>query len=307
MDLYRPLAVSEPVTQHVTHRSDLLAVIGAGLLWGTGGLAGVLLGRWSGADPLAVAAYRLLVGGGLVVAGLLLLGRHAELRLGRSAWRRVVVVGLLAATYQGCYFAAVELTSVSVATLVTLGSSPLLVVSAEAALTRRRPDPRVLTALAVATVGLVLLVGGPSDTAPVAVVLGALLALGSAAGFAAITLLGARPVAGLGPFATTGLSFSVGGLVLVPLALVAGQVSVGLEPASLSLVVYLGVAPTALAYMLYFSGLRSVRPGPAALIAMLEPLTAAVLGAVLLHERLGPTGIAGGILIGAAVVICRRG
>ena len=40
----------------------------AGLAWGTGGLLGTLLGRETGLTPLAVAAYRLTLGGLLVLA-----------------------------------------------------------------------------------------------------------------------------------------------------------------------------------------------------------------------------------------------
>jgi drug/metabolite transporter, DME family len=43
------------------------------------------------------------------------------------------------------------------------------------------------------------------------------------------------------------------------------------------------------------------------LMALLEPLTAAVLSAVLLGDRLGPTGIAGGLLLGTALVLAARG
>src|SRR5882757_6930786 len=40
----------------------------AGLLWGTGGLTGTLLGATAGLSPLWVAALRLLTGGALIVA-----------------------------------------------------------------------------------------------------------------------------------------------------------------------------------------------------------------------------------------------
>lgn len=68
---------------------------------------------------------------------------------------------------------------------------------------------------------------------------------------------------------------------------------IAISASSLMLVVYLGLVPTALAYVLVFGGLRTVQPGPAALLALLEPLTAAVLGALLLGDRLGPVGITG--------------
>ena len=46
----------------------MLCLALAGLLWGTGGLTGTLLGATAGLSPLSVAALRLLTGGALIVA-----------------------------------------------------------------------------------------------------------------------------------------------------------------------------------------------------------------------------------------------
>ncbi|WP_349339614.1 DMT family transporter [Plantactinospora sp. B6F1] len=286
------------------HRSGagLWFLIISGTLWGTGGLTGSLLGRHTGLSPVAVAGYRLAVGGILIVAFLALTGRRPP--PGRAAWTRIVVLGVLAALYQVCYFGAVSLTSVSLATLVTIGAAPLLVLAAEAVAGRRRVDRGTAGTCALAVAGLVLLVGLPAGGfGAVVVLLSTLLALVSAAGFAAITLVGARPVPDLDELAGTGYGFTLGGLLVVPLA--AGTVGLGFQPglAALGLLVALGVGPTAVAYLLYFRGLRTVRPGTAAL---LEPLVGAVLAALLLGDRLGPVGLVGAALLGAAVVLAAR-
>ncbi|SDS68116.1 DMT family transporter [Jiangella sp. DSM 45060] len=288
-------------------RADLLSVMGAGVLWGTGGLTGALLIDRTGLGVLAVAAFRLLVGGGLVVLWLLASGRLHRLRTSARGVRRLVLLGALAALYQSCYFAAVQLTSVSLATLVTLGASPILVVAAESVVGRRRPDGRIAAAIATALAGLALLVGTPAAGDPAAVLAGTACALASASGFAAITMLGARPVDDLGALPTAGLSFSAGGLLLLPLAAAGGGLTMDLDVATLGLLVYLGLAPTALAYGLYFTGLRTVATGSAALFSLLEPLTAAALGAVVLDERLGAAGLTGAVLIGTAVLMTATG
>ena len=48
----------------------------SGLLWGTGGLTGTLLGRAAGLPGLSVAAYRLATGGALIVGFLLVTRRR---------------------------------------------------------------------------------------------------------------------------------------------------------------------------------------------------------------------------------------
>jgi len=55
------------------------------------------------------------------------------------------------------------------------------------------------------------------------------------------------------------------------------------------------------AYGLFYAGLRSTSSETAGVLTLLEPLAAAVLAAVVLHERLTGLGIAGGPLLLAAI------
>jgi len=278
----------------------------SGVLWGTGGLTGSLLRRATGLSPVAVAAYRLAAGGALILILLLLAGRR--LPRGRAAWHRIGVIGGLAALFQASYFAAVALTSVSLATLITIGASPVLVLVAERLTGRRRADRWMLGTVGLALGGLVLLVGLPSGTARPAAVLGtAGFALLAAAGFATVTLVGGRPVPGLDDLTTVGLGFVLGGVVLLGLAGTTAGLEFHPALAPLGLVAALAIGPTALAYSCYFRGLRSAPASTAAVVALLEPLTGAVLAAVVLGDRLGPAGLAGAGLLGGAVLLAALG
>ncbi|WP_225753679.1 EamA family transporter [Actinotalea sp. Marseille-Q4924] len=288
-------------------RRGFLAVVAGAVLWGTGGLAGSALAA-QGTPMATVAASRLLVGGGVLVLALLALGRLRDVRWHRVLVRRVLVTAVLAALYQGSYFVAVGRSSVSLATVVALGAAPVLVAAATAVLARRAPSARTVLAVALAVVGLVLLVGLSGAGAEPAA--GAALALGAAAAFAALTVVNRTPVTGLDPVLLTALGFTGGGLLLVPVALLAGGPLVPTGPTGWWLVLYLGVVPTALAYAAYFTGLRTVPATTASLVALLEPLTAALLAAALLGERLGLGGAVGGLLLAAATVVVaprRRG
>ncbi|WP_028662553.1 EamA family transporter, partial [Saccharomonospora iraqiensis] len=138
-------------------------LLAAGVLWGTGGLAGSVLAGAAGLHPLAVATYRLLVGG--VLASLLVAGTGGlrALPRTRAAVGRLLTAGALLALFQAGYFAAVVLTSVSVATMITIGSAPVFVAVAGAVLDRRAPDRAVLLSVAAAVTGLVLLTAAPGD------------------------------------------------------------------------------------------------------------------------------------------------
>ena len=90
------------------------------------------------------------------------------------------------------------------------------------------------------------------------------------------------------------------------LALVAAVLGGGLrfQPGlvSIGLLAALGIGPTAVAYTLYFRGLRKAPASTAALLSLIEPLTAAVLAALVLGDRLSATGIAGAVMLLAAVI-----
>ncbi|GAA4019527.1 EamA family transporter [Allokutzneria multivorans] len=284
-----------------TRAHGMSSLVVAGVLWGTSGLLGTLLGRTAGLSPVAVAAARLFVGGALIVAFLLATGRG--LPKGRAAWTRVGVIGALALVFQSGYFTSVSLSSVSVATLVTIGCSPVLVLIAERVTGRRVIDAGAVLVLALALVGLVLLVGVPSgDFSGTDVLASAAFAVLAASAFATMTIVGSRPVDGLDDLTTSGYSFLLGGVVMLPFTGVAFTVS----PSSLALLAALALLPTAFAYTLYFRGLRGAGASAGAVMALLEPLTGTVLAMLFLGERLTLLGWLGAALLSAAVIISAR-
>ncbi|MER7457522.1 DMT family transporter [Micromonospora sp. NPDC126480] len=300
------MLVSEhPVAATRRSATGMWSLVLAAVLWGTGGPTGSLLAQETGLSPLAVAAYRLATGGVLVLTWLCLTRQPLPRR--RRAWIRIVVNGLLAAVFQACFFAAVSLTNVSFATLLTIGTSPALVLSAEWILRRRRISTSALATVALAVSGLALLVGRPAGGITTTNALaGAGLALLSAAGFATMTLIGTRPVAGLDDLAATGMSFTIGAAMLVPPAAVTAGMDFVPTPASVGLLLLLGTVPTAVAYALYFRGLRTSVASTAALVALLEPLVATLLATLFLGDRLSSMGVAGAGLIATAIVLNTR-
>jgi DME family drug/metabolite transporter len=131
---------------------------------------------------------------------------------------------------------------------------------------------------------------------------GFVAALLAGAGFGTLTLVTARPVDGLDPLRTTAFGCLIGGLLLLPVACWLG-ISIPLRADVLAVALYLGLVPTALAYAAYFRALTAAPAVVAALSALLEPLTATVLSAVLLGERLGAAGWCGAALLVAALAV----
>ncbi|MEV0334926.1 EamA family transporter [Nocardia sp. NPDC050717] len=291
------MSVSSAVSART--RAGLFPLVVAGILWGTGGLLGALVHDRTGLSPIAVAAYRLGVGGA-ILAVVALAARRAVPR-GRAALRRIGAIGALAAVFQACYFAAVSVSSVVLATLVTIGAAPVLVAVFDHVTGRARLDPRRVATLALAITGLAVLVGVPADDAS-GVLAGAALALAAATAFAAVTLITADPVPGLDTITATGFGF-LGGAALLALPAAATGLTFSPAPADLLAVALLGLAPTALAYALFFHGLLSAGAATAAVLSLLEPLTATVLAVALLGERLTPLSWTGAALLAVALIL----
>jgi len=213
------------------------------------------------------------------------------------------VNGLLSALFQGCYFASISLTSVSLATLITIGGTPVIVTIVEQATGRRALGRADAVTMAMALAGLGLLVGLPGGgLSEAAVLAGAGMALLSAAGFAAVTLFGRSLVTGLDALTLNGFGFALGGAVLLPLAALGGGLGFRPDLTVAGLLAALATGPTATAYLLYFRGLRNAPASTAALLSLIEPLAAAALAALVLGDRLGVTGLAGAALLLAVVV-----
>jgi drug/metabolite transporter, DME family len=290
---------SSPAAPSTRARGFVLVVLAA-LCWGTSGVTGRLVGDRTDLGPLDIAWYRMAVAAVVLLAGWALSARRrpAAAPVSRPVAVRLALIGAGLAAYQLAYFVAVARAGVSIATLVALGLAPLLIAVGGTLLGHGRPARATLVAMAVALVGLVLLVGVSAGAGTgTSVLLGALLATGSALGYAVVTLSGAGVPAGV-PVTVAG--FAGGALLLTPVVLAAG-LHVPHDPVALALLLYLGVVPSALAYRLFFTGVRAVPGAVASIVTLLEPLTATVLATAFLGERLAPGAVAGGLLLLAAV------
>jgi DME family drug/metabolite transporter len=191
---------------------------------------------------------------------------------------------------------------VTVSTVVALGLAPVLLTAAESVTAGRRPTRTQLLVLAAALGGLVLVstAAGLSVTGPRPAV-GVGLALASGVMYALSTAIGRPLASSTSPLALTTVTSSVGALALLPLGLLAPGPHTSGDPVVLGLLGYLGVMTLAVAYALLYAGLRTVTGSAAVVATLLEPVTAALLAAVVLGERPGVLGIIGAALILLAV------
>ncbi|MGQ7352725.1 DMT family transporter [Quadrisphaera oryzae] len=238
------------------------------------------------ASPLAVGAARIVVGG----AVLALVGARRSARPPAPSPRLlgVVAVGALGVVaYQPLFFAGTRANGVAVGAVVALGSAPLVTGLLSWLLTGVRPSRRWAVATAVAVVGLAVLAvssGGASPLGPGASPLGLAASVGAGASYSVFALATERLLAaGWSPTGSVGAVFGGAAALSLPLLLVAG---VPAGPGALAAVLWLGLVTTALAYVLFSTGLRHLGAPTVATLTLAEPLTATVLGLVLLGEHL---------------------
>ena len=89
--------------------------------------------------------------------------------------------------------------------------------------------------------------------------------------------------------------------MLVPVARRSSGVGWVASAGGLALALWLGIVTVAVAYPLLARGLELVGVGATATLTLAEPATAAVLGLVVLGERLDPAGWVGLVLVAAGV------
>ncbi|MBB1251964.1 EamA family transporter [Streptomyces sp. OF3] len=291
-------------------------VLIAAIAWGTAGAAAAVLFDTSGLGPVALTFWR-TAGGLLLLAPLLLLrARRCRRGAGRSAGSgrplsrrvrlgRALATGMSLTVFQTAYFGAVHATGLAVATVVTLGAGPVLIALGGRLWMAERLGRGGALAVAGAVTGLAVLVLGGANGSGTVVPLGVGYALLSALGYSAMTLQArhrARAGEHVDSLGATISSFAVGAVLLLPAAMWEGLWPVSAELGDwLPMMVYLAAVPTALAYGLYFTGLVAVRAATAAVIALIEPVTAAVLAVVLLGEHLTATTVAGTTVLLTAV------
>lgn len=258
----------------------ILLILLAAILWGTTGTSQALAPV--GAHPLTVGALRLAVGGGFLLLLALIRGKLTRNCLQQPGI--TLLAALLVGSYQLSFFEAVETTGVAVGTMVAIGSGPLFAGILAFVFHKERPDRSWLLATAVAVAGLLILfIPAPGSVSQIKIP-GVLLALAAGASYAGYTLSIKQLLPGNSPDAIIAVVFALGGVLLAPF-LFQSDLRWAFEPRGLLIVLHLGLITTALAYLLFARGLRSVPAVHAVTLSLAEPLTAAALGILVLKEQ----------------------
>ncbi len=139
---------------------------------------------------------------------------------------------------------------------------------------------------------------------------GDLLIFGCVVGWGAYSVFSRSLNQSLGPLQTVTWSILLGTAMLTITTLVGGKLTLSALstihlPQLLSLL-YLGILGSALAYIVWYDGIRRIGATRAGVFIALNPLTAVICGAVLLGEQLSAPMLLGGAVILLGICLCNK-
>jgi drug/metabolite transporter (DMT)-like permease len=243
----------------------------------------------------------------------LLVARVPLARPSPMQWLRLAVLGFFGIFfYNLCFFYGLHYINASRASLI-VALNPAVIGLASWLLFKERLSPAKLVGIAVCIAGASLvivsrnppLLAGNADAW-----IGDLLIFGCVLGWGIYSLFSRDLNQSLGPLQTVTWSILLGTLMLWITGALRGELSFAVV-ANLGLyqwlsLMYLGVLGSALAYIGYYDGIRKIGATRSGVFIALNPLTAVILGALLLDEQLTLPMCLGGGLVLAGICLCNK-
>jgi len=280
-------------------QADLLLVLAAGI-WGFA----YLFQKTAMADigPFAFVAARAIVA--TAVLGLIarLEARRAPVGMPASLIRTAILAGVfffLAAALQQHGLVTATVTNTGFLTALYVVTTPPMAWL----VLRRRLNPIVWPAVALAFVGVWLLGGGSVGGLSA----GDMLVAASALGWSAHLLVVSGAAAHGRPIAFTAIQFATVALCALPFAILFEPVGLPALAAAAPSILFVGVLSSALTFTLLAAALRHTPPAEASILVSTEVLFAAAAGAIFLGDRLTLVGWTGAALMFAATLLVQAG
>ncbi|MES2819630.1 MAG: DMT family transporter [Pseudomonadota bacterium] len=287
-----------------------LKLVAVSVIWGGTFVAG----RFLSVDmpPLLVASLRFVLAS-LALLLFLLAARIPFAVPTARQFLQLLVLGFFGIFfYNLCFFYGLHYVNASRASLIVALNPAVIALVAFLVFKERLSAPRMLgIAFCLVGAGLVIVsrdarvFQAASDAW-----LGDALILGCVAGWVIYSLFSRNLSKALGPLHTVTYSIWLGTLMLC--CATYAQLDIGFDAlARISLaqmlsLLYLGVFGSAIAYVWYYDGIRQIGATRSGAFIALNPLTAVLLGALLLGEHLSVPMCGGGVLIVAGLYLCNR-
>ncbi|MCP1728031.1 DME family drug/metabolite transporter [Natronospira proteinivora] len=280
-------------------------VLLAASLWGTAGVASRWIHEAETADAIDIGFWRL----GLAVPLLFLVARLQSPLPGtmlKQNGMTLLIMGLCLAGFQVGYFAAIATLGVAVATLLAICTIPVVAALLAWPWYGEAITPWAALALLGAVIGAGLIVTGaesPDLPGTGGLLLGLPLALGASFCFALLTLVSRRMSHSATPLWSATFTLAIAALVLGSFVLLRSGGIPANTGGTWAALAWIALLPTAVAYALFYAGVRLITSATAGMLILAEPLTANVLAWAIHGERLGKLGWSGAALLLSAMAL----
>ena len=287
------------MTEKTNDRRSFAMFIASMLIFGT-------IGVFRRTIPLSssfLAFSRGVLGGLFLLAFRRLKGKGAGQRLPAATLARLAVTGALMGINWILLFEAYSYTTVAVATLCYYMQPTIVMLLSPVVFHEKLTKKKALCA-AAAVVGMVLVSGVTGGGgAQGGSLRGILLGLGAAVFYACVVIMN-KKTPGIEPYRKTTVQLLSAGLVMIPYLLVTGGFGgERITAATAAMLLLVGIVHTGIAYVLYFGSMDGLRVQSIALLSYIDPVSALLFSALLLHEPLGFLSALGAVLIiGSAIV-----
>ena len=278
----------------------IFAVILASLLWGTTGTAATFAPSLS---PLFIGAFAMGIGG-ILQCGFAIPNINQELTSLRSHYRYLILGALAVAVYPLAFYSSMRLSGVSIGTVVSIGSAPILSAIIEYLSRDFQFTKQWVIGALLGITGMTILAFSGNETTQYNY-LGLGILLGLVAGFTyALYSWSARQLMlkGISSKAAMGATFGCGGILLIPVMVITGSVFFSTWN-NIAVGVYMALIPMFLGYICYGYGLSKISASMAITITLLEPAVATILAILIVGEDLSLIGLGGILLIFICLVM----
>ena len=253
-----------------------------------------------GINPNAIAAWRFLIGGIVILPLAINQMVTRKIQLNISSILKIAALGVLNVCISMLLLQWSVVWGKASLSAIIVASNPLFVSIFAYLILREKLEAKNFAGLGLGLFGLVLIIAGERGLGSNArdLGLGIGLAAGAAVTFALYTVLAKRLVAEFGNPVVNSYSFLSGAAILFLFNILRGQ-NMGIEPTTSNIVgmAYLGLFVTGLAYVLFFESMKVLKASTAAMYFFLKPVISSLLALFFLHEMLSPLQMLGVLAI----------
>lgn len=277
------------------YRAGAWLIAIAATLWGSIGVVVALVFTQMPSTPLMIGALRLLFAVPVMWVWHRLVSGMWRIRMPRAHWYAIATAGVAFAGYQVTYFAAIPRIGVAMAVILNICSAPVFTLLLGWIFLAERTTPRQLVAMALAIVGVMVVVLGNSTSLPVWNI-GIMYAVGAGLCYSSMAVASRHVAPHYAPVTVLTAVFGVSAVGLTASVVVCG-IPLTLPTSAWYGVVYLALIPTVLSYVLYVRGLQHASATTATTLTLLEPLTSTICAVLFLGEQMAALAWLGTLIV----------